>query len=132
MADEERIFQLLAQIAADQAELKRDINGINTLMRISEMNIESLKTGYETVRADVTRVQLDMEKMRDTQYNMVEHVDALRGSVGKLENNIMHELHLLNENLPDVIERREQVMELAAAMDDHSHRIFALEQVVGK
>lgn len=85
MADEKRIFQLLAQIAADQAELRRDVNSTNTRMMMVEHNVDTVKNGYESVRADVTRIQLDTEKVRDTQYELVEHINALRGGVGKLE-----------------------------------------------
>lgn len=130
MADEERIFQLLAQIAADQAELKRDVNSLSTKMGIAGYDIDTVKKGYESIRADVTRIQLDTEKVRDTQYNLVEHVDALRGSVGELENNVMHELKTLNELLPDALAKREAFEDVAAKVDDHGNRIFALEQKV--
>ena len=88
MPDEERIFQLLAKIAASQTEIQRDINSISTQMTLLEYTIEPLKNGYETMRADVTRIQLDVEKVRDTQYNLVEHIDILRGAYSPLENDV--------------------------------------------
>lgn len=128
MADEERIFQLLAQIATDQAELRRDVNSINTKMTLMEHGVSTMQKGYESIRADVTRVQLDTEKVRHTQQELVGHVNALRGSVGNLENNVMHELGVLNENLPDALARREAFEEVEAKVDDHDGRIYALEQ----
>lgn len=47
-----------------------------------------------------------------------------------LENKVMHELTLLNELLPDALAKREAFENMAADVDDHGHRIFALEQKV--
>lgn len=89
MADEERIFQLLAKIAVTQSELQRDIDGIGARITMMEIYQRPLTNGYETMRADVTRLQLDMEKVRDTQYNMVEHFNIPhRGACGRLENDV--------------------------------------------
>ena len=48
-------------------------------------------------------------------------------SIMTLENKVMHELKLLNENLPDVIARHEELNDLREDVDDHDNRIFALE-----
>lgn len=57
-----------------------------------------------------------------------EQQDVNTRAILRLENNIMHELKLLNENLPDAVARNEQLKELESTVDNHDHRIFALEQ----
>ena len=42
----------------------------------------------------------------------------------------MRELKLLNENLPDVIAKSEKLEELSVTVEDHDHRIWAIEQSI--
>ncbi len=126
--DMKSLFSLLEQMAKDQAEIRRDINGINTMAHISEHYLETLKNGYETVRSDVTRIQHDVELLQTNGQNLMEHVDILRGSVANLENNVMHELKLLSENLPNAVARHETLKTLETQVENLDHRIFALEQ----
>ena len=85
MADEERIFQLLAQMASRQSEIQRDIDSIGTRLQLMEIYSSKMTTGYESMRADVTRIQLDVERVRDTQYNVIEHIDILRETAGTMK-----------------------------------------------
>ena len=130
MGSEDRILQLMESLQSDVAAIRRDVNSTNTQMHLMEYALQALKDGYGVTRSDVTRIQLAMEEVRPTQANIMEHTDIINASVMNLENNTMRELRLLNENLPDVMERREQIVEMATTVEEHDHRIFALEQKV--
>jgi len=72
------------------------------------------------------------KKLEEKLKPIEERLTANTQSIMTLENKVMHELKLLNENLPDVIARHEELNDLQEAVDDHDNRIFALEQAANK
>lgn len=74
-------------------------------------------------------LQAIREVMREENAHIIGQQEINTRAIVNLENNVIHELQLLNENLPDVIIRHEAVVELEAKVDNHDRRIFVLEQL---
>lgn len=72
----------------------------------------------------------DLQAIAELLQPIKEQQEIHTRSITKLENSVMHELEMLNENLPDALARREAFEDVAAKVDDHGNRIFALEQKV--
>lgn len=90
---------------------KDDLRAISALL-------EPIKEQQTTLESKVTQIE-EQQKIHTR-------------SIMTLENKVMHELKILNENLPDVIARHEELNDLRETVDDHDHRIFALEQMARK
>lgn len=71
----------------------------------------------------LTQMQEDIATIKEQQ-------EVHTRSITTLENSVMHELKLLNENLPNAITKAEKVDEIANTVDEYGNRIFALEQKV--
>lgn len=59
-----------------------------------------------------------------------EQLDVHTRSITNMEQNVMRELKLLNENLPNALARSEKLEEVSATVEAHDHRIYSLEQKV--
>ena len=68
--------------------------------------------------------QLFDKKMDEKLESIIEQQATHTRSIMTLENKVMHELKLLNENLPDVIARHEELNDLRETVDDHDNRIL--------
>ena len=105
-----------------------DINAVDTKLSLMEYHVEAIANGYEEMRSDVSHTQLNVERLTSGQAGLMEQITSLKASVLQLENSVVHQLRLLNENLPDVMARRESIVQMRSSIDDFGSRIFALEQ----
>ena len=85
------------------------------------MILEQLQGDMVSVKSDVASTKGDIAQIKEQQ-------EVHTRSITQLENSVMHELKLLNENLPDAVARSEKLDEVAGTVENHGQRIFALEQ----
>lgn len=104
-----------------------------------EQLLEPIKEQLSEQKEQLAKNTQSIESLNKQVAGNTQSIDALREqqavhtrSILSLENKTLHELKLLNENLPDVIVRHEELKILRKTVDDHSNRIFALEQVANK
>lgn len=90
--------------------------------------VAQLETHTEILEAHTKKLDAHTELL-ETHTEMLESHNQ---SITVLERRVTHELRLLNESLPDAIARRAAFEEMEARVDDHGHRIYALEQAVNK
>lgn len=72
---------------------------------------------------------LEQQQAHTTNINAIlEQQETHTQAIMNLENSVTHELKMLNELLPDALSKRETFEDVAAMVDNHDTRIFALEQ----
>ena len=97
--------------AAVKEEVQEQLEPINN--RLGSLETE-MRSGFEQVRGDITTLQ---EGQRD-----------IRGDISDLYKNHEKSMDIIKEGLPQIKERYAQLETVEATVEDHSHRIFALEQ----
>ena len=101
-------------------------------MALTNDDIQAIGELLKPIKEQQDAMKEQQDVMKEQQDAMKEQQAMHTRSIMTLENKVMHELKLLNENLPDVITRNEELKELRETVDDHGNRIFALEQVANK
>lgn len=86
------------------------------------------KEDLQAIGALLEPISTRLDKMDGRLDSMEEQHGIHTKAITNLENKVMHELKLLNENLPDALAKREAFEDVCAKVDDHDKRIFALEQ----
>ncbi|MDL2294029.1 hypothetical protein LJC60_05290 [Ruminococcaceae bacterium OttesenSCG-928-D13] len=100
---------------------------MNNEEKILQM-LEQLQGDMATVKQGQAATNARLDNMEQSQAAMLEKQDNHTKAIMNLENSVMHELKMLNELLPDALAKREAFEDMAAKVDDHDNRIFALEQ----
>ena len=104
--------------------------------------LEALQRGQEAMQGDIAAMReqqaahtaqisavVEQQAIHTAQISaMVEQQATHTQAIMNLENNVMHELKMLNELLPDALAKREAFEGVAAKVEDHDNRIYALEQ----
>ena len=91
-------------------------------------NEEKILQVLEQMNGRIEGLENGQASMQEQQVSMMEQQEIHTRSITKLENSVMHELKLLNELLPNALAKREAFEDVAAKVEDHDRRIFALEQ----
>ena len=113
----------VAAVKEDVAAVKEDVAGVKEDIAGVKEDVAGVKEDVAGVKEDVAGVKQDVAAIKKQQE--VHHKSILR-----LENTVTSELKILNENLPDALAKREEFDGVAARVQDHGNRIFALEQAM--
>ena len=95
-------------------------------------NEEKILALLEKMDQRLDKLEQGQAKLEQGQAELKEEITTARQRVVVVESKVIHELKILNEGLSGWSERNRQIDRLEDKYDSHDHRIFALEQVVGK
>jgi peptidoglycan hydrolase CwlO-like protein len=106
MNNEEKILMMLEQMQGQ----------INSMGELMDGKLEPIKADISEMKGNIDYLQGD--------------VSALKKDMVKHNHFVEPQLKLIHEGIEGLQERYNQVDKIENKVDDHGHRIFALEQVV--
>ena len=100
------------------------------LQAIREIAREEVQRETAPIKADVSNLKADVAELKVDVAELKVEMRAMNQGLAVIESKVLAELQILKEGMTGWQQRNLQIDTLEHRIEDHGHRIWALEEVV--
>ena len=103
----------------------------NSVIRLEDGQ-RNLENGQKNLEKSVIKLEDGQRNLEQSQEELTKGQLAIRADIARVNHTLEPKINAVYEGLSGILRRNEQTDQHEMRLEDHDHRIFALEQVVRK